>query len=153
MYKGDNILSEGKIIIIDQSVSNYAGFHNDEPSHIATIDQPMILFGDHTCKYQLMITPFSLSENVVPFAGIQEIDTIYLFYLVNGIIKTTEYKRHWKEFVNKKIIVADKHLQGLFNKKIKDNLLLIESLRFQNNNLSKQRDLLLHRLMSGKLEV
>lgn len=153
LYKGDSILSEGKTIVIDQSTNEYAGFHNNEPSHIANIDRPIILFGDHTCKYQLMTIPFSLSENVVPFTGAEAVETTYLYYLVNGIVETTEYKRHWTEFVSKKVLVADNKVQRLFRKKIKDSLLLIESLKLQNRNLTKQRDLLLPRLMSGKLEV
>lgn len=153
LYKGDSILSEGKTIVIDQSSNEYAGFHNNEPSHIADINYPMILFGDHTCKYQLMTIPFSLSENVVPFTGTEGVDTTYLYYLVNGIVETTEYKRHWTEFVSKKVLVADNKSQRLFRDKIKDKLLLIEFLKLQNRNLTKQRDLLLPRLMSGKLEV
>ena len=153
LYKGDSILSEGKTIVIDQSANEYAGFHNNEPSHIANIDRPIILFGDHTCKYQLMTIPFSLSENVVPFTGAEAVETTYLYYLVNGIVETTEYKRHWTEFVSKKVLVADNKVQRLFREKIKDSLLLIESLKLQNRNLIKQRDLLLPRLMSGKLEV
>ena len=153
LYKGDSILSEGKTIVIDQSSNEYAGFHNNEPSHIADINYPMILFGDHTCKYQLMTIPFSLSENVVPFTGTEGVETTYLYYLVNGIVETTEYKRHWTEFVSKKVLVADNKSQCLFRDKIKDKLLLIESLKLQNQNLAKQRDLLLPRLMSGKLEV
>ena len=153
LYKGDSILSEGKTIVIDQSSNEYAGFHNNEPSHIADINHPMILFGDHTCKYQLMTIPFSLSENVVPFTGNQDVDTTYLYYLVNGIVETTEYKRHWTEFISKKVLVADEQIQKQFKTQVKSNLLLIESLKQQNRNLTKQRDLLLPRLMSGKLEV
>ena len=100
-----------------------------------------------------MTIPFSLSENVVPFTGINDVDTTYLYYLVNGIVETTEYKRHWTEFVNKKVLVADEQSQKQFKTQVKDNLLLIESLKQKNRNLAKQRDLLLPRLMSGKLEV
>jgi len=100
-----------------------------------------------------MTIPFSLSENVVPFTGAEAVETTYLYYLVNGIVETTEYKRHWTEFVSKKVLVADNKSQRLFRDKIKDKLLLIESLKLQNRNLTKQRDLLLPRLMSGKLEV
>ena len=113
----------------------------------------MILFGDHTCKYQLVTIPFSLSENVVPFTGTEGVETTYLYYLVNGIVETTEYKRHWTEFVNKKVLVADEQIQKRFKTQVNSNLLLIELFKQQNRNLAKQRDLLLPRLMSGKLEV
>ncbi len=153
LYKEADVIGEGKIIVIDQSKEPYIGFHNDEPSHTANIDIPIIIFGDHSCKFQLMITPFSLSENVVPFVASNGIDTTYLYYLVKDLIETTEYKRHWTELVSKKVLLADYDIQKQFSEAIKSNLLLIESLKVQNRNLIKQRDLLLPRLMSGKLEV
>lgn len=153
LYKESDVSSEGEVIVIDQSKEAYIGFHNELPSHIASVDSPIIIFGDHSCKFQLMITPFSLSENVVPFTAIEDINTAYLYYLVKDLIETTEYKRHWTELMSKKVIVADSDIQKEFCKHIKNNLILIESLKTQNRNLAKQRDLLLPRLMSGKLEV
>ena len=153
LYKEADVLSEGTVIVIDQSKEPYIGFHNNEPSHTANIDTPIIIFGDHSCKFQLMITPFSLSENVVPFTATNDIDTTYLYYLVKDLIETTEYKRHWTELMSKKILVANNDIQKEFSKTIKHTLLLIESLKVQNRNLTKQRELLLPRLMSGKLEV
>lgn len=153
LYKEADVFKEGNVIVIDQSKEPYIGFHNDSPSHIASVDSPVIIFGDHSCKFQLMISPFSLSENVVPFIANENIDTTYLYYLVKDLIETTEYKRHWTELMSKKVLVADSEIQKEFCKLIKNNLLLIESLKTQNRNLAKQRDLLLTRLMSGKLEV
>lgn len=153
LYKSENTLPEGKVIVIDQSQDAYAGFHNDAPFHIASIENPIALFGDHSCKYQLMITPFSLSENVVPYTAKGDMLTVYLYYSLCGLVETSEYKRHWKELMSKKVLVAPHDLQKNFSIFLKDKLLLIESLKEQNFNLAKQRDLLLPRLMSGKLEV
>ena len=69
LYKSEDAEKEGIVIVIDQSQDQYVGFHNDPPSHIATAEAPIAIFGDHSCKQQLMIMPFSLSENVVPFIG------------------------------------------------------------------------------------
>lgn len=153
LYKASNTSSAGKVIVIDQSKEEYIGFHNEEPAHLASLKNPIILFGDHSCKFQLMTVPFSLSENVIPFIGKENIVTTYLYYLVNGLVRTTEYKRHWAELINKKVLVADFNLQQLFANKIQKNLCLIELLKKNNRNLAAQRDLLLPRLMSGKLEV
>lgn len=155
LYKESQVQEDGKVIVIDQSKKDYIGFHNNEPSHNADIDKPMILFGDHSCKYKIMITPFSLAENVIPFTSNDEnlLTTYYLFYSINGIIQTTEYKRHWTDLTNKKIIISNINLQTKFEEKIKEFLLEIEQLSIINQNLIKQRDLLLPRLMSGKLEV
>lgn len=153
LYKAENTEKEGKTIVIDQSQDEYVGFHNNKPSHIASIDSPVALFGDHSCKYQLMITPFSLSENVIPYIGTDDVLTTYLFYLTKGIIETTEYKRHWTEFTSKKVIVAPIDLQIIFVQCVNSFLSETHMLQEQNRNLIKQRDLLLPRLMSGKLEV
>lgn len=153
LCKASNTSSNGKVIVIDQSKEEYMGFHNEEPAHLASLENPIILFGDHSCKFQLMITHFSLSENVIPFIGKENIVTTYLYYLLNGLVRTTEYKRHWTELINKKVLVADFNLQQLFANKIQKNICLIELLKQNNRNLTVQRDLLLPRLMSGKLEV
>lgn len=153
LYKADSVEKEGNVIVIDQSQDEFVGFHNNEPSHIATIDEPIGLFGDHSCKFQLMIVPFSLSENVIPFTGKNGVNTTYLYYAIKGLIETTEYKRHWSELVSKKIFIPPIDLQNEFEGIMKSNLLMKQSLTMQNRNLIKQRDLLLPRLMSGKLEV
>ena len=153
LYKAEDTITDGAVIVIDQSQDQHVGFHNDAPSHIATPEQPIAIFGDHSCKYQLMIRPFSLSENVVPYIGRDGMPTTYLYYLTHGIVETTEYKRHWTEFVAKKVLVAPINLQEQFSSHIMPIEETILNLEEQNRNLIKQRDLLLPRLMSGKLEV
>lgn len=153
LYKSEDTMPTGKVIVIDQSNNSYVGFHNEAPAYNASLDSPIALFGDHTCKMVLMIRPFSLSENVVPYVGQQGISTIFLHYAVREIIETSEYKRHWTEFTSKKILVPNLQTQENFAKKISYNLSMILNLSIQNQYLVKQRDLLLPRLMSGKLEV
>ena len=136
-----------------ESEKEFLGFHNNEPSHIASPLKPVILFGDHSCKYQLMITPFSLSENVIPFVGNDSILTTYLFYLIYGIVETTEYKRHWTELVAKKVLVAPSNLQKCFTEYISPISIARQKLKEENRKLMKQRDLLLPRLMTGKMAI
>lgn len=153
LYKTNDTEREGKVIVIDQSQDEFVGFHNNEPSHIATPEKPIALFGDHSCKYQLMITPFSLSENVVPYIGESGVVTVYLYFLTHGIVETTEYKRHWTEFAAKKVLVAPMPVQTKFVQHVIAYISLIQKYKEYNRKLIKQRDLLLPRLMSGKLEV
>lgn len=58
-----------------------------------------------------------------------------------------------KELLNLKLVVPEKSLSMLFNKKISNLDREIDLLYIQNTHLTRQRDLLLPRLMSGKLEV
>lgn len=153
LYGKDSVESDGDVIVIDQSQEPYIGFHNNAPSHIADTQKPIILFGDHSCKFELMIIPFSLAENVVPFVAKSGIDTIFLYFTTHNLIQTTEYKRHWTEFVNKKILLPPANLQREYAKRVIDMLSMKQQLIIENRLLSKQRDLLLPRLMSGKLSI
>ncbi len=153
LYKTEDTEKEGNVIVIDQSQDEYVGFHNNEPSYIATTESPIIIFGDHSCKFRLMNFPFSLSENVIPFISNSEIPTYYLFFAMHNLIETTEYKRHWSELMSKKILVPPIEVLTAFADKAKLHFSLIEQIKVHNRNLIKQRDLLLPRLMSGKLEV
>lgn len=153
LYKAEDSKDEGSVIVIDQSQSEYVGFHSNEPSHIASPEEPIAIFGDHSCKHQLMLTPFSLSENVIPFVGKKGVPTCYLFFLTKGLIETIEYKRHWSELVSRKVLIAPINLQKEFVNFVTRILLAIQITKEQNRNLIKQRNFLLPRLMSGKLEV
>lgn len=155
LYKQSDLENEGTVIVIDQSSSDFLGFHNNEPSHYASIEKPIILFGDHSCKFVLMIRDFSLGENVVPFitAYENELDNYYLYYAVHKLISTEEYKRHWGRLTAMKIFVPPYQLQKSFSDIV--TLLIEEKQNLWNENqlLKKQRDMLLPRLMSGKLKV
>lgn len=151
-YKKDELEPEGNVIVIDQSEDEYLGYHNNEPSHRASAENPIALFGDHSCKYKLMIKDFSLGENIIPYTS-KGVDLYYLYYSVYKIVQTEEYKRHWNLFVNKKVLISNNELQKSFRQKVIPIFKQIEILNKQISNLTQQRDLLLPRLMSGKLEV
>lgn len=155
LYKQDELESSGKVIVIDQSSNEFMGYHNNEPSHYASFEEPIILFGDHSCKFVLMTKNFSLGENVVPFKsiGTEEFDNYYLYYAVHKLIVTEEYKRHWGRFTAMKIFKPQIDLQRRFAEFVKQLVYEKEMLWNQKQNLIKQRDLLLPRLMSGKLEA
>ena len=155
LYKQDELESSGKVIVIDQSSNEFMGYHNNEPSHYASFEEPIILFGDHSCKFVLMTKNFSLRENVVPFKsiGTEEFDNYYFYYAVHKLIVTEEYKRHWGRFTAMKIFKPQIDLQRRFAEFVKQLVYEKEMLWNQKQNLIKQRDLLLPRLMSGKLEV
>ena len=153
LYKEENVEDEGKVIVIDQSEKEFLGYHNKTADHFADINNPFILFGDHSCKMLIMTKPFSLSENVIPFKSKDDIPELFLYYTVKDLIRTTEYKRHWSELTNKKVLIPDLSLQLQFKKLIKSKIKLIQIYKDENKNLKKQRDLLLPRLMNGTIDV
>jgi len=108
VYRDADVKPEGEVPIVDQSTSELQGFHDYEPDHPASSALPMAIFGDHTCKMQLLIEPFSVGPNVVPFVASNEMPTSYVFYAVNSLVQTQEYKRHWQPLTAKEVVVADR---------------------------------------------
>lgn len=154
-YKAKELSQDGEVIVIDQSTSDFLGFHNNAPDHHATFNSPIILFGDHSCKFCLMTRNFSLGENIIPFISkdTKQIDNYYLYFATHKLIVTEEYKRHWGRLSSMKILIPTIDIQQKFNKLIIKNEKMKKLLFIQNQLLTRQRDLLLPRLMSGKLEV
>lgn len=153
VYTEKEVNIEGDVIVIDQSTEEFLGFHNNEPDHNATAEKPIIIFGDHTCKMQIMVEPFSVGPNVVPFTKNGKTTTQFLFYLVNELVETKEYKRHWNELIVKKVVLPLLDIQMEFSSIATSNLEMIDTLKIKNQNLRKTRDLLLPKLMSGEVEV
>jgi type I restriction enzyme S subunit len=152
-YKIEELSEQGEVIVIDQSTEAMLGYHNNSPDHIATSDKPIIIFGDHTCKMQLMIQPFSLAENVIPVSSKNNMPIYYLYYLIESLVETTEYKRHWNDLVTKSVFIVDPKLQKKYSEIVKPFFEQIEILKKYNIQLRQIRDRLLPRLISGKLEV
>ena len=153
IYTQTDVEDTGKVIVADQSRADILGFHDKEPDHHATPKNPIVTFGDHTCKMQLMITPFSLGPNVVPFIARDEMPIIYLFLQVSNLVETREYKRHWTDLNNKEVVVADSQTRKQFSDVLIPTFQLIEVLNQENRNLRNTRDMLLPKLISGELDV
>jgi type I restriction enzyme S subunit len=153
IYREAELFNDGQIVVIDQSRADCLGFYDGEPQHVASPDSPIILFGDHTCKMVLMTKPFSLAENVIPFKPKPEVSPYFLFHLVKDLARTTEYKRHWTDLTNREILIPEEDLQIEFENTVKRNHEQIELLQQAIRKAEKIRNLLLPRLISGKLSV
>lgn len=153
IYREADLQQEGNIIVIDQSTNEYLGFYNGAPEHHASRDNPIILFGDHSCKMLLMLEPFSLAENVIPFSAKGKMPTPFLFYMIHNSIETTEYKRHWTELISKEIYVPKESLQETFSNVVIDNMVQKKIYTDSNRKIKQTRDRLLSHLMSGKIDL
>ena len=152
-YKQADVEEEGTIPVIDQSRSELLGFHNNKPDFEASSAKPVVIFGDHTCKMELMTTPFSIGPNVVPFVSKTRHSMLFVFYMVRSLVSTQEYKRHWTELTNKEICLGSVELGFRFEEVISPLIDEMSLLRRKNRNLRSTRDLLLPKLISGKLDV
>lgn len=152
VYKEIDVNAQGQIPVVDQSTSELLGFHDGEPDHQASAASPVVIFGDHTCKMQLMVAPFSLGPNTVPFVA-REFPVHYVYSLVRGLVTTHEYKRHWSDLMKKSILVARKDIAAQFADAVRPLTELTEVLGRKNRNLRTQRDLFLPKLISGEIDV
>ena len=151
-YTQNNILKEGKIIVIDQSTSEYLGFHNDKPDFKANPQKPLIIFGDHTCKMQMLVEDFSIGPNVIPISS-EKVPITFLYYLIDSLIETKEYKRHWNDLISKKVVLPINSLSESFSNIITPLMTMINHLKHKNMKLKQIRDILLPRLISGEINV
>ena len=154
-YDNKTALTKGIIPILDQGQSGLIGYHNDEPGIVATLDDPIIVFANHTCYQNLIQYSFSTIQNVLPFKSKKELDlNIYwLHYATNNLIVFNDYKGHWPEFIAKKIVIPQKDISELFGNIIKPIANEQHILCNKNKIIQETRDLLLPRLISGKLDI
>ena len=152
-YTMNDVQEIGEVIVVDQSRDEYLGFHNNEADHKASLDKPIIIFGDHTCKMQLMVEAFSVGPNVVPFVAVNNLSIYYVFLLVKDLVLTREYKRHWTELSNRQVAVSLLGITKQFANLVIPMFEDIETLRKKNINLRRTRDLLLPKLISGEMDV
>lgn len=154
-YDNNTALEKGNVPILDQGQSGLIGYHNDEPSVFANLDDPIIVFANHTCYQKLIQFNFSAIQNVLPFKSNLKYnrDIYWLHYATKNLIQFNDYKGHWPEFSSKKTIVPNLETAKSFGLIIKPMLNEIYVLEQKNEILKQTRDLLLPRLISGKLSV
>jgi type I restriction enzyme, S subunit len=152
-YDNKTALPNGKVPILDQGQSGYIGFHNNEPGVMARIDEPVVVFTNHTCNYRLMTRPFSVIQNVLPYVGINGYPTLFVYYLTRGKITMQEYKGHWPEFEQQEFFVPLPELAREFTVFIKPMVQKMVEVEDENQKLSALRDLLLPKLMSGEIKI
>ncbi len=151
--KPDEVAPLGRVLIVDQSRSDELHFHDDEPAVLASVRSPVATFGDHTCRMRLVVEPFSVGPNVVVFVSSDERPTSYVFRILQGLVETREYKRHWSELSAKELPWADPRLCEMYAAATDPMTAMAWHLRHQNSKLRAVRDLLLPRLVSGDLDV
>lgn len=147
-YSSKTAFSEGLVPILDQGRSGVIGYHNDEPGVKASIEDPIIVFANHTCYMRLISYDFSAIQNVFAFKG-KECDVFWVYLATLGKQEFVEYKGHFPDFLIKEIIVPPKELTALFGKYVKESFSKIFINDRENSSLAKIRDLLLPKLLSG----
>jgi len=151
-YEQKTALKEGLVPILDQGKSGLIGYHNDEAGLNPTPTNPIIVFANHTCYMRLVSFPFSTIQNVLPFEG-NEVDTLWLYQATKEKIKFEEYKGHWPDFEIKKVVCPSKELTKIYGEIVSPFYKKIFLNDSEVITLTKLRDTLLPRLISGKLDL
>lgn len=153
--KKDQYLEKGLIPVIDQGTDLIAGYVNDE-KYLQDDALPVLVFGDHTRRVKFIDFPFASgadgtqliypkNKNLLPtyfYLAIKEID-----------LSNFHYARHFKFLKAEFVLIPDDETLIKFNELTKPFLKEIDVLRSKNQVLQETRDLLLPRLISGKLSV
>ena len=151
-YDQKSSYPQGAVPVLDQGRSGVIGYHNDEPGVIASLDEPVVVFANHTCYMRLITFPFSAIQNVLPFKG-RGVDTVWAFFATRDRQKFQEYKGHWPDFVIQKTSLPDAKLTKVFRRLIDPLIRKIRLNEMQVETLTSLRDTMLPRLISGKLRI
>lgn len=154
-YKCDkaDIDTNGTVPIIDQWTNGLYWYTSRNPDFLASPERPVILFTNHTCNYWFIDYSFCAIQNVLPYRGKDGYDEYFLYFMTRWSITFIEYKWHWPDFEAKDFIIPSVEKAHEFSKLAKPLLEKISSNNSQIQYLSKTRDELLPRLMSGDVRV
>lgn len=152
-YTETDVVSRGSVPVVDQSARELLGFHDGEPDFTATPAMPLMVFGDHTCRMKLLMEPFSVGPNVVPFTVSTALPALYAFYSLQDRVETREYKRHWNDLMRLKVVIPERSLVDGFCGTATPMVSLAGELSRENLVLKDMRDLVLPKLVSGEIDV
>lgn len=149
----DDLSLKGKTPIFDQGTNGLYGYTERDADFQASAENPVILFTNHTCNMWFVNYPFCAIQNVIPFRGNAEYSTFFVFYMTLGKVKFIEYKGHWPDFEQKKHIIPKPEIANQFAEFVKPLQYKIWNNNSQVETLSKLRDTLLPKLMTGNVRV
>ncbi len=120
-------LAEGQFPIIDQGQSDIAGWTND-PDSLVTENEPLIIFGDHTCALKLTRSSFAQgADGIKILKGNGPATTEFLYqHLCFRPVSPEEYKRHFSILRNK--VIAYPETRSDEQQKIADCLSSLDDL-------------------------
>jgi type I restriction enzyme, S subunit len=155
LFDQKSAFPKGKVPILDQGRGGIIGYHSEEASVEASLDDPVIVFANHTCYQRIIHYPFSTIQNVLPYRPHPDRyrDIYWLHHATDGLVELNAYKGHWPEFMAKDTLFPPQPLCSQFGDFTRHNHRMIHYLERENARLVEARDLLLPRLMNGEIAV
>ncbi len=149
-------LVTGTYPIIDQGKDFIGGYTYEEEAIIKS-ELPVIIFGDHTRVLKFINFPFARGADGTQLlkSNNDRMPMSLFYYTLLAIdLSSYAYARHFKFLKEEKVIIPDKYTTDSFNSFVEPILELKNHLLIQvNQSLSKTRDLLLPKLISGEVDV
>jgi len=149
------IYKEGKFPVIDQSTDFIAGFTNDIDA-IIKVDQPRIIFGDHTRIIKLINFDFARgADGTQLMLSNNSRMPQHLFYntLLKIDLSNYGYARHYKFLKDISIVLPEEKIAKQFEMIVSPIYNMIRENILQNQKLAQLRDWLLPMLMNGQVRV
>jgi type I restriction enzyme S subunit len=148
-----DVYDNGNTPILDQGKNGLYGFTNRTPDFIASYENPVIVFTNHTCNFWFIDYSFCAIQNILPFRGKDGYDEHFIYYLTKDSIQFSEYKGHWLDFVAKNFIIPPTIVANKFSQIAKIMLNKISQRNKEIKTLQQTRNSLLPKLMSGEINV
>ena len=78
------ITPHGDFPIFDQSEAGFLGYLSGDGYFEASEDEPVLYFGDHTCKLGISAERFAIGPNTIPFVG-RGVPALVLYFALQGV--------------------------------------------------------------------
>lgn len=153
--KAEEYLLEGKYPIVDQGEGLIAGYTNDK-LFVQQTHLPTIVFGDHTRRVKFVDFPFASGADGTQLIYPKNLSLLpnYFYFAIKSIdLSNYAYARHYKFLKCSEILIPESEILRKFHSIISGFFPEVKNLRLKNSNLKKTRDLLLPRLISGRINV
>lgn len=141
LYDRSTIGTSGLIPVIDQSLDNIHGYHNDPPGVFASPDRPVVTFANHTCAVRIHDYPFSVIQNVFPLEPTQAVLPDYLYWVLQGRVPQSFYGGHWPKLVVTELplppVTEQRHIADLLKAQINAAVRLQNCLTMKRDELEK----------------
>ncbi|OCX57387.1 hypothetical protein BFP70_19365 [Thioclava sp. SK-1] len=151
----DEYQEYGQWPCVDQG-QDFIGGYTDNREAIYHDGLPLIVFGDHTRALKFVDFPFARGADGTQIIQSNEErlpQELFYFSLINVDLSNYAYARHFKFLKDKEIIIPTEGLGKSFSERARAVFDQVRTLRDQNRKLAKARDLLLPRLMDGRLPI
>ncbi len=128
--KRTEFLNAGRFQIIDQSQEPIAGWTND-PESVIWPEQPLVIFGDHTCSVKLVDLPFAQgADGIKILRTASELDPAFLYRVLQvRPLPSTGYRRHFSLLKRLQIPLPPMEVQRKVIKEIEGYEQVIEGAR------------------------